>query len=228
MRAPPAASPSRREGSARGAPGPRSRLRPKDARRCYPERVSTASRGSLAASFLIAAPQLQDPNFRRSVVLVVQHDEEATVGLVVNRRSDVLAAKICRDLGIEWPGDPAARVGYGGPVQTNSGWVLFGDPAPPDRAQVTEVSAGLYVTSSADALRRLSTAEPPPDDLRFLLGYAGWAPGQLEHELALGAWLVVPADRQVIFGMDPATIWDNVLRALGIDPATLISTPGVH
>ena len=71
-------------------------------------------------------------------------------------------------------------------------------------------------------------AQNPPDDLRMLLGYAGWGPGQLESELAEGAWLVVPVSAEVIFDVEASMMWEHVLRSLGIEPSTLIASRGVH
>ncbi|UCE86070.1 MAG: YqgE/AlgH family protein [Deltaproteobacteria bacterium] len=182
----------------------------------------------LAPSLLVATPQLQDPNFRRAVVLMVEHDPQGSFGFVVNRESDRLAAQVCEELGVEWPGDRNARAAWGGPVVQQSGWVLFGGSRPTGCAEASEVTDGLYVTSSLDVLRQLGTAEPPPSGIRFLLGYAGWGPGQLEDELALGAWIVAPVNREAVFGMAPETIWGNIWLDLGINPATLVSSPGVH
>jgi putative transcriptional regulator len=71
-------------------------------------------------------------------------------------------------------------------------------------------------------------ASDPPDHLRVLLGYAGWGPGQLESELAQGAWLIAPADRRVVFDVTPEDMWVYVVRSLGIEPATLVASRGVH
>jgi putative transcriptional regulator len=185
-------------------------------------------RRTLAPSLLVATPQLQDPNFRRAVVLMVEHNREGSFGFVVNRESDLLAAQVCEELGVDWPGSRDARAAWGGPVVEQSGWVLFGGPRPAECADVKTVSDGLYVTSSLEVLRRLADAGPPPAGIRFLLGYAGWGPGQLEDEIALGAWMVAPINREAVFRMAPETIWGNVWLDLGINPATLVSSPGVH
>ena len=99
-------------------------------------------------------------------------------------------------------------------------------PAPPGADPSCSRAAGCC--SALDVLRQLGTAEPPPSGIRFLLGYAGWGPGQLEDELALGAWIVAPVNREAVFGMAPETIWGNIWLDLGINPATLVSSPGVH
>lgn len=185
---------------------------------------------TLAPCLLVAMPQLLDPNFRRTVVLIVHHDETGTFGLVLNRISDVSVADLCGSLGIEWRGDEVAQLSWGGPVQPNTGWLLIGGlrvavESAEDGEEVTEISPGLHFAGSLETLRRVAGA--PPEQFRLLLGYAGWGPGQLEAELAQGAWLVAPLRAEVAFA-SPDEMWEGVVRSLGVDPSTLVSTPGVH
>jgi len=171
-------------------------------------------------------PQLQDPNFKRSVVLLVHHDGEGTFGLVVNRPADVTLDVVLDDLEVDWRGDRNQPLAWGGPVQPNTGWVLFGDGAPVEIDDANELTPGLSVAGSLDALRKL--AHRPPGALKLMLGYAGWGPHQLEDELAQGAWLVAPVHPEVVFDVAPEAMWEHVVRSLGVDPATLVATPGVH
>lgn len=175
-------------------------------------------------------PQLLDPNFRRSVVLLVHHDENGTFGLVLTRLADRSASELCSALDLDWMGDPDAAVQWGGPVQPETGWMLLGGDVVPDVERDddddSELLPGVHFAGTIATLRRV--AEAPPARLRLLLGYAGWAPGQLESELAEGAWLLAPASADAIFDVAPAELWAHVLRGLGIDPATLVATPGVH
>ena len=182
----------------------------------------------LSPSLLVATPQLQDPNFHRSVVLVAENDARGSLGFVLNRDSDRLAADVCKELGVVWRGQRSARAAWGGPVVEQSGWVLFSEPAATERGDVSKVADGLYLTSSLEALRALADGDRPPADLRLLLGYAGWGPGQLEAELSTGAWMVAPLNTNAVFHMAPETIWGNVWLDLGINPATLVSAPGIH
>lgn len=173
-------------------------------------------------------PQLLDPNFFRTVMLLVHHDDQGTFGLVLNRPGDLLAEDLFQSLDLSWCGDQTANIHWGGPVATNTGWVLF-DPEgrPADESEdVTEVMEDLYFAGSLEVLREVAAA--PPRQLRLFLGYAGWGPGQLEHEMAEGAWLVAPASSEVIFDVSSEAMWDHAVRSLGIDPATLIPTRGVH
>ena len=171
-------------------------------------------------------PQLLDPNFHRSVVLLLHHDAEFTFGLVLNRPSEIAAESLCASLGIEWKGAPVTLVDWGGPVQPNTGWVLLGDQAGTDIEDATEVTEDLRFAGSLDSLKRL--ASNPPERLRLFLGYAGWGAGQLESELVQGAWLVAPLTSHAVFEVEPDSLWEHVVRELGVDPATLVATPGVH
>jgi putative transcriptional regulator len=183
------------------------------------------SDSSLAPSLLVAMPQLLDPNFHRAVVLLVHHDEEGTFGVVLNRATEILAPQLCRSIDIEWCGDPGAVVGWGGPVQPQTGWVLF-DGGPGAEELTRPVGEDVRFAGSLDVLRDLAAAPPP--HLRVLLGYAGWGPGQLESELAQGAWLIAPVDRTTLFHVEEDAMWGHVVRGLGIEPATLVSGRGVH
>jgi putative transcriptional regulator len=171
-------------------------------------------------------PDLADPNFRRTVVLLVHHDEDGTVGLVLNRSTDVRAQDLCETLDIAWNGDPDSPVHWGGPVQPNTGWVVAGDDVLLGLGGTTRFAEGLHFAGSLEALRRV--ADEPPAQLRIFLGYAGWGPGQLEGELAQGAWVVAPFSREALFEVVEDELWDHCWSLLGVDPATVVSTPGVH
>ncbi|MDX1649508.1 MAG: YqgE/AlgH family protein [Myxococcota bacterium] len=180
----------------------------------------------LAPSLLVALDTIVDPNFRRSVVFMLHHDAETGgLGLVVNRRTDFAMADLCENLELPWRGDPAAQVDWGGPVQPDQGWVLVGDRFA-ERDDVEHVMEGIYWSRSQEVLREL--AERPGGRARVFLGYAGWAPGQLEREIADGSWLVVPPNERLLFEAEPEVLWTEAVRSLGVEPATLVATQGVN
>jgi len=182
---------------------------------------------SLAPALLVAMPQLLDPNFHRAVVLLVHHDATGTFGVVLNRVTELTAAHLCDSIDIEWQGDASSSIYWGGPVQPQTGWVLFAGPGGALAGDdVREVTAGVQFAGSLDVLRRM--ASHPPEHLRMLLGYAGWGPGQLEAELAQGAWLLAPVESRVVFEVPPEALWTHVVRGLGVEPATLVVGRGVH
>jgi putative transcriptional regulator len=182
----------------------------------------------LAPTLLLAMPQMRDPNFARSVVLLCEHGKEGALGFVVNRPTEVRAASAvaldpppCRDSGM--------MLWSGGPVEPQRGFLLLGqDPGEGESQQIME---GLHLTASLDVLRGL--IEATPDELqqrrcRLLLGYAGWGPGQLDDELAASAWLTAPADLDLVWQTAPERMWESAIRSLGVDPMALQLGPGVQ
>jgi putative transcriptional regulator len=173
--------------------------------------------GSLAGQLLVAAPDLQDPNFSQTVVYLVHHDQSGAMGLVLNR---VLGSgpldKVLEGLGM--PSDGAAdlelRVHYGGPVEPARGFMLH---SPDYRGADTVVLSELVaLTLSPGILEDIAAGRGPKRSL-FALGYAGWGPEQLEGELAAGAWFVVEPDADLLFGEQPETKWQRAFDRRGID-----------
>jgi putative transcriptional regulator len=189
--------------------------------------LSVVLESSLAPGLLVAMPQLMDPNFQRAVILVIHHDEEGSFGVVLNRSIDLKAPALCSTLEIEWHGDPSREINWGGPVQPQTGWVLFdSEPGSEIDGDVTQIQPDLCFAGSLEVLRDI--ASDPPVRVRVILGYAGWAPGQLESELAQGAWITAPICKEALFEVADAKMWEHVVRSLGIEPATLVATRGVH
>jgi putative transcriptional regulator len=185
-------------------------------------------RSSLAPSLLVAMPQLRDPNFFRTVVLLCEHGPQGAMGFVVNRPTDTRAAEA---VAMEPPlaGDSGMRLWSGGPVEQHRGFLLLGrDPGRGDSEQITR---GFHLTASLAVLRELLEATPQSVDntrARLLLGYAGWGPGQLDTELAESAWLMAPADADMVFETPADAMWERVIRSLGVDPMSLAPAPGVQ
>ncbi|HXV37063.1 MAG TPA: YqgE/AlgH family protein [Myxococcota bacterium] len=185
------------------------------------------SESTLAPGLLVAMPQLLDPNFQRAVVLVIHHDRSGSFGVVLNRSTDLTAPALCATLAIDWRGDPEREIHWGGPVQPHTGWLLYGVAEGRDPGEgVTQIRPGLCFAGSLDVLREI--ASDPPERVRVLLGYAGWGPGQLESELSEGAWITAPVSEETVFDVEPAAMWEHVVRGLGIEPATLVATRGIH
>jgi putative transcriptional regulator len=180
---------------------------------------------SLAPCLLLSMPQLTDPNFARSVVLLCEHAPEGAFGLIVNRPSDVIAAAAVQ---LEPPPGNSNDLPLllGGPVEPQRGWILTSQP-PPD-VDHRELGSGLYLSASPVLLRRVLTARPVPARTHVLAGYAGWGPGQLDAELSKSAWLIAPVDLDLIFEIPPAAAWEAGIRRLGADPSFLQMGHGVH
>ena len=132
---------------------------------------------SLAPALLLSMPQLLDPNFARTVVLLCEHAKEGAFGLVVNRPSDIRAAEaVSLEPPVDTPNDLPLLIG--GPVEPHRGWILTAEP--PEEVEHRELGAGLYLSASPVLLRRALMASPLPPRTLVLAGYAGWGPGQLE------------------------------------------------
>jgi putative transcriptional regulator len=175
-------------------------------------------------ALLVSMPQLQDPNFAHTVVLLCEFNPDGAFGLVINRPTDVSANEMIR---LE---PPLARANdlplwIGGPVEQQRGWILVADA--PDGEEFKTIRDGLYLSTSPALLRAVLEARPAPR-ARVLAGYAGWAPGQLDEEIAQSAWLMSRIDLDVVFDTEPSLMWETVIRRLGADPAALTMSHGVH
>jgi putative transcriptional regulator len=177
----------------------------------------------LAPGFLIAMPQLNDPNFHRSVVLMIEHSEGGAMGLVLNRAAPITLKEVADGQSFKLsPTRVAEPVFMGGPVEPQRGFVLHDST---DIGERHEVVPGLFLSMTLDALEPLLAAES--SRVRFCLGYAGWGPMQLEQEIAQGAWLYAEASAEHALEPDHKQIWDNVLRGMGVDPAMIVAARGV-
>src|SRR5262245_58669196 len=182
---------------------------------------------SLAPALLLSMPQMLDPNFTRSVVLLCKHTEQGAFGLVVNRPL-VTSGRVVISLNPPVASDRELQVWIGGPVAPQSSWILVGEePEGPEELRGVRVADGLYLSTDPDLLQRL--LEPTPPSLaRLIVGYSGWGPGQLEEELQSSSWLMSDVDRDVIFNTAPDKMWETAIRRLGADPAALQMSRGVH
>jgi putative transcriptional regulator len=159
---------------------------------------------------LVASPTLDDPNFRQSVVLVVDHGPGGTLGLILNRPTSVLLSGALPDLTVLK--GTTHRLFTGGPVMPTRFVLLLRVKEPP--ADARSVFDGVYVGVSPKVLERIITQANPTETFRAFAGVAGWAPGQLTFEMLQGAWAVLPPDAIDIFDKDPLTLWQDCLRLL--------------
>ena len=180
---------------------------------------------SLAPSLLLSMPQLIDPNFSRSIVLLCEHAPEGAFGLIVNRPSDITAAEAVRlEPPVDHPNSLPLLVG--GPVEPQRGWILTAQA--PDDVEHRGLGAGLFLSASPVLLRRALMSRPLPKRTVVLAGYAGWGPGQLDAELEQSAWLIMPVELDLIFDIPAAVSWETAIRRLGADPSLLQMGHGVH
>ena len=180
---------------------------------------------NLTRHFLIAMPAMADPHFSKTLTFICEHNEQGALGVVVNRPIDMTLHALLEQIDIANPLEACklASVNYGGPVQIDRGFVLH---APVGSWNSTlSVGEEMGLTTSKDILEATARGEGP-QHLLVTLGYAGWAPGQLEHELAQNAWLTVNADTRILFETPAAQRYDAALKLLGIDLAMLSDDAG--
>lgn len=168
---------------------------------------------------LLAMPQVMDPFFHKSVVLLLQHQEEGSQGFIVNRPTGVKIAEILEDLEIPWLGDEGSLAFFGGPVQPQLGTLLFRDDQADSTSTRFEVCPGVALTQHLGDLESL--AGEPPTSFRLLLGYAGWGDGQLVKEILRNDWITAPVTTELLFGDQPEDIWELAMASVGVDPASL-------
>jgi putative transcriptional regulator len=191
--------------------------------------MSAAGAINLTNQFLIAMPGMADDMFAGSVVYLCEHTERGALGLVINKPIDIKLKNLFErvDLALDRPELAEEPVYFGGPVQTERGFVLHdhrASDAPPYNSTLS-VPGGLDMTTSRDVLEALSDGTGPRRVL-ITLGYAGWGAGQLEDELSRNGWLNVPADPGIIFDTPVELRYNRALSLIGIDPMMLSQEAG--
>jgi len=189
--------------------------------------VYNQSMGSmnLTDHFLIAMPNMVDPRFSRTLTYVCEHNDQGALGLVVNRPLDMTLSALLAQVDVSHVAPMLQKipVHFGGPVQVDRGFVLH-QPVGDWQSTLT-INGRIGLTTSKDVLVAVGSGEGPTK-LLVTLGYAGWAPGQLENELAQNAWLTVQAAPEVIFDLPCEERLPAAMQLLGIDFARLSEQVG--
>lgn len=169
---------------------------------------------------LVASRDLGDPNFAKTVILLVHYDEEkGAVGLVINKRTDVPISRVFHDL--KEASSRKDPVYIGGPVELNSVLALLKSAKKPDGAD--RVFGDVYLISDRDLLTKTLASSAEATVFHTYIGYAGWQTGQLEHEIELGAWHILPADAGTVFHADPDSVWERMIRRTELQIARLLT-----
>jgi putative transcriptional regulator len=184
---------------------------------------------NLTNQFLIAMPGMGDGNFAGTVVYMCEHNDKGALGLVINKPIDINLRNLFEKVDLSLERDDLAQtpVYFGGPVQTERGFVLHEslDAEGGHYSSTMRIAGGLEMTTSRDVLEALSNGAGPRK-VFITLGYAGWSAGQLEEELARNGWLTVDAERGVIFDTPVEQRYDKALALLGIDRNFLMGEAG--
>ncbi len=185
---------------------------------------------SLTGQLLIAMPSVTDPRFAKTVIFVCAHTSEGAVGIVINQQLAKLPfEKISAELGISpkksffksTPKD--IRMHIGGPVETARGFILHSTDYHADETYV--VNDKIALTTSLSVIEDIAIGRGPEKSV-FTMGYAGWAPLQLEQEIEFNSWIAVDADDELVFGENCIDKWEKALQKVGIDPIMLSSDAG--
>jgi putative transcriptional regulator len=166
--------------------------------------------------FLVAARQLNDPNFAESVVLLAMYDKESALGIIVNRPLRLSVSRLLRD--VKGASDRQEPVYAGGPVQRTGAVALLRSSSEPDSA--VRILADIYLVTGAAQLEKSIASGEDSSRLRIYLGYAGWGAGQLDREVALGSWHVFKADPEEVFDSRPLDLWDRLIRRTNLELAS--------
>lgn len=173
-----------------------------------------------APVLLVAAPDLTDANFKKTVILLMDHNDSGALGFIINRKSetpvtDILLDQSIRDL-------PGQQAWFGGPIDAETAIIL--------KPEGSKDQSSISITSSKKALEdyiQYAQSQSPQTDwlypYRFLVGYAGWAPQQLDEEIRIGAWISIPCDHNLLFNCHWQHIWQQSLLNLGIRPGSMVT-----
>jgi len=195
--------------------------------------AKSSAHGYLDGQMLIAMPAMNDERFARAVIYVCAHSSEGAMGIIVNQPAGNIKFP---DLLVQLEVIPAAerielpvraedvKVLKGGPVEAGRGFVLHSADFFIENSTLP-IDEGICLTATLDILKAIARGKGPHNAI-LALGYAGWAPGQLENEIQQNGWLHCPADPELIFGDDTEAKYDKALRKIGIDPGMLSSEAG--
>jgi putative transcriptional regulator len=173
----------------------------------------------VGAGILIASPQMRDPNFERTVVLLCQHDGEGAIGLVINRDGPIPVGAVLQRLNMLSGRGGDTPTWWGGPVGPGTGFVLWRGHEDVEEGWSL---GGVMVSPSAERLRQLVEAR---DRFHLCLGYAGWGPGQLDTEISSGSWIYTEVDPALVFEVPQPERYREALASLGLTPETVWMTP---
>ena len=189
------------------------------------EQSKTKTGDSLTGHFLIAMPSLNDGFFNQAVTYICEHDENGSFGIIINQQTGITLKQIAKEMAIETDNNYNDKqlVFIGGPVDQGRGFILH---RPVGNWQSSlKVNNNIALTTSKDILQAIINNEGPEDNI-VALGYAGWAAGQLDHEMASNTWLSCPADEQIIFNTPVEERWKTAAKLIGVDLSLLSNDAG--
>ncbi len=186
---------------------------------------SKAASYNLTGHFLIAMPSLNDGFFNQAVTYICEHDEAGSFGLIINQQTDINLKQVIKEMKIESDEtyDKEQSIFIGGPVDQGRGFILHRPTG--NWSSSLMVNDNVALTTSKDILQAIANNEGPEDCI-VALGYAGWAAGQLEQEMADNTWLSCPADEQIIFKTPVEERWKTAAKLIGVDLSLMTNDAG--
>jgi len=189
---------------------------------------------NLTGQFLIAMPAMTDPYFSKTVTYICTHNEDGAMGVIINRSADITVANLFKQIQLEVESQPMLKktVHFGGPVQTERGFILHDImPAPYDEFNSTIVINNTVALTTSKDILEAAAQNKGPQKMLIALGYAGWTAGQLESELSQNAWLSLKTDKledvhTLIFDKPDNEKFDYAMRMMGLNLANLSEVAG--
>ena len=189
------------------------------------EQSESKTGDNLTGHFLIAMPSLNDGFFNQAVTYICEHDENGSFGIIINQQTGITLSQIAKEMAIKTENNYNDKqlVFIGGPVDQGRGFILH-RPIGNWKSSL-KVNDSIALTTSKDILQAIINNEGPEDNI-VALGYAGWAAGQLDNEIASNTWLSCPADEQIIFNTPVEERWKTAAKLIGVDLSLLSSDAG--
>ena len=175
---------------------------------------------NLTGQIIVSMPSLEDERFYKTVIYMCAHSSEGSMGIIINKKIDYdLYPDLLEQLGIDKPLDNKKLfIRYGGPIESGRGFVLHSDDM--IRKETLNIDKGVALTSTAEFFDDLSIGKGPKNSI-LALGYAGWAPGQLEAEILQNSWMSLPVDTSFLFDDEVSRKWTQAYKIMGVDPNKL-------
>ena len=180
---------------------------------------------NLTGQIIVSMPSLEDERFYKTVIYMCAHSSEGSMGIIINKKIDYdLYPDLLEQLGIDKPLDKKKLfIRYGGPIESGRGFVLHSDDM--IRKETLNIDKGVALTSTAEFFDDLSIGKGPKNSI-LALGYAGWAPGQLEAEILQNSWMSLSVDTSFLFDDEVSRKWTQAYKIMGVDPNNLSCQSG--
>ena len=180
---------------------------------------------NLTGQIIVSMPSLEDERFFKTVIYICAHSAEGSMGIIINKKIDYdLYPDLLEQLGIDKPLDNKKLfIRYGGPIESGRGFVLHSDDMV--RRETLNIDKGIALTSTAEFFDDLSKGKGPKNSI-LALGYAGWAPGQLESEIIQNSWMSLSVDSSFLFDEKVSQKWSQAYKIIGINPNNLSNQSG--